>query len=97
MVTLQNIIPGTSLSGIEPSAIVSVVAVVPISVESSQLIYKLPDGTLRDRLIGPSDLDQISIATSERPWSFDGDGEAFKLAVEAKRIDLALPTGPTDG
>lgn len=94
MVTLENIIPGTSLSGIEPSAIVSVVAVVPISGESSQLIYKLPDGTLRDRLIGPSDLDQISIATSERPWSFDGDGETFKLAVEAKRIDLAFLFDP---
>lgn len=32
----------------------------------------------------------ISIATVERLWSFDGDGEAFKFAVEAKRIDLAF-------
>jgi hypothetical protein len=24
------------------------------------------------------------------PWSFDGDEDAFKLAVEAKRIDLSF-------
>jgi hypothetical protein len=30
----------------------------------------------------------------ERPWSFDGDGETFKLAVEAKRIDLAFLFDP---
>jgi hypothetical protein len=29
-----------------------------------------------------------------RPWSFDGDGDAFKLAVEAKRIDLAFLFDP---
>jgi hypothetical protein len=33
-------------------------------------------------------------ATRERPWSFDGDGDAFKLAVEAKRIDLAFLFDP---
>src|ERR1700738_3541797 len=33
-------------------------------------------------------------ATRERPWSFDVDGDAFKLAVEAKRIDLAFLFDP---
>jgi superfamily II DNA or RNA helicase len=36
----------------------------------------------------------LSIATTERPWSFEGDGEAFKLTVEAKRIDLAFLFDP---
>ncbi len=40
------------------------------------------------------DEENISIAVAERPWSFDGDGEAFKLAVEAKRIDLAFLFDP---
>ena len=36
----------------------------------------------------------ISLATVERPWAFDGNGEDFKLAVEAKRIDLAFLFDP---
>src|SRR5258708_1392079 len=36
-----------------------------------------------------------SIAVSlQRPWSLEGDGDAFKLAVEAKRIDLAFLFDP---
>ncbi|MBE2203059.1 MAG: DUF3883 domain-containing protein [Chthoniobacterales bacterium] len=94
MANLLNLTPGASLSGVEPTLVVTIVAVVPIPPESATLIYRLPDGTIRERLIGPADLDQISIATAERPWSFDGDGEAFKLAVEAKRIDLAFLFDP---
>ena len=80
---LEEITSGGSIAGIEPSVIVTVVAVVPISPDAVQLIYKTPDGTLRDRLLGRADEDTISVATQERPWSFDGDGDAFKLAVEA--------------
>ncbi len=36
----------------------------------------------------------ITVATVERPFSFDGDGEAFQLTCEAKRIDLAFLFDP---
>ena len=49
---LEEITSGGSIAGIEPSVIVTVVAVVPISPDAVQLIYKTPDGTLRDRLLG---------------------------------------------
>ena len=49
---------------------------------------------LKDRLLNRADEDQITIATVERPWAFDGDGENFKLTVEAKRIDLAFLFDP---
>jgi len=78
---LEEITAGGSIAGIEPSVIVTVVAVVPVSLDTIQLIYKTPDGTLRDRLLGRADEDTISVATRERPWSFDGDGDAFELAV----------------
>jgi superfamily II DNA or RNA helicase len=68
--------------------------VVPIAEGAVQLIYKTPDGTLKDRLLNRADESNISIATTERPWSFEGDGEAFKLTVEAKRIDLAFLFDP---
>ena len=65
-----------------------------VSTDAIQLVYKTPDGTLKDRLLGRHDEEKHRTATRERPWSFDGDGDAFKLAVEAKRIDLAFLFDP---
>lgn len=91
---LEDLTPGNSLIGLEPSAVATIVAVVPIAEGAVQVIYKTPDGTLKDRLLGRADEANIAIATQERPWAFDGDGEDFKLAVEAKRIDLAFLFDP---
>ncbi|MEY3480199.1 MAG: hypothetical protein RIQ71_974, partial [Verrucomicrobiota bacterium] len=92
--SLEEIKPGLSLAGLEPGVIVSVMASNPIGTEAAQIIYKLPDGTIRERLLGAADIQTLAVPTTERPWSFDGDGDAFKLAVEAKRIDLAFLFDP---
>lgn len=94
MIRLEEIKPGLALTGLEPGMIVTVVAAVPIGTGAAQVIYKLPDGTIRERLVGSADISTLVVATDERPWSFDGDGDAFKLAVEAKRIDLAFLFDP---
>lgn len=91
---IEDIAPGSSLVGLEPSAVATIVAVVPIAEGAVQVIYKTPDGTLKDRLLGRVDEANISLALQERPWAFDGNGEDFKLAVEAKRIDLAFLFDP---
>ena len=91
---LEDITAGIALNGLEPSAVATVVAVVPIATAAVQVIYKTQDGTIKDRLLNRADEPNISIATTERPWSFEGDGEAFKLTVEAKRIDLAFLFDP---
>ncbi len=90
----NHIQPGGYLSGIEPDRVVQVVAVMVLGDSAWTLIYRLPDGTIRERLLSAADFATISPATTERPWSFDGDGTAFKLAVEVKRIDLAFPFDP---
>lgn len=94
MIRLEDIKPGLPLTGLEPAVIGSIVAVVPIAEGTVQVIYKMPDGTLKDRLLNRADESNLSLATTERPWSFDGDGETFKLIVEAKRIDLAFLFDP---
>src|SRR6266567_8872466 len=91
---LEDITAGIALNGLEPSAVATVVAVVPIATAAVQVIYKTQNGTIKDRLLNRADEPHISIATTERPWSFEGDGDAFKLAVEAKRIDLAFLFDP---
>jgi SNF2 family DNA or RNA helicase len=91
---LEDLTPGTSLVGLEPSAVATLVAVVPIADGAVQVIYKTPDGALKERMLGRADEASIDLATQERPWAFDGDGANFKLAVEAKRIDLAFLFDP---
>lgn len=93
MVKLEEIRRGVTLEGVEATLVVTVVAVVPIA-DSIQLIYSLPDGAIRERLLNRSDEERLSLAISARPWAFDGDGAAFKLAVEAKRMDLAFLFDP---
>ena len=94
MINLKSLIPGMLLTGIEPATVVTVVAIVPIGDGAVQVIYKTTDGTIKESLLNIADEANISIATTERPWSFDGDGEKFKLTVEAKRIDLAFLFDP---
>src|SRR5829696_1672290 len=91
---LEEIAAGTRLSGVEPSHIVTVIASVPIGEGAIQLIYRTPDGAMKERMLGRADEQTIHLATAERPFSFDGDGAAFQLACEAKRIDLAFLFDP---
>ena len=91
---LEELQPGASVAGVEPTQIVSVLATVPMGEGSVQLIYRTPDGAMKERLLSRGDEQSISLATVERPFSFDGDGAAFQLACEAKRIDLAFLFDP---
>ncbi|MBL9176650.1 MAG: hypothetical protein JNM65_01230 [Verrucomicrobiaceae bacterium] len=46
---------GMALEGLEPSVVCSVVAAVPISAEAVQVIYKTPDGTIKERFFAGFD------------------------------------------
>ena len=94
MIKLEDLKPGIPLVGLEPSSIATIAAVVQISEGSIQVFYRTSDGTTKERLLSRDDEARLSMATVERPWSFDGDGAAFQLACEAKRIDLAFLFDP---
>jgi SNF2 family DNA or RNA helicase len=91
---LEDITTGQSLSGIEPSQVVSVMATVSHGEGALQLIYRTPEGAIKERLLSRDDEASVEIATAERPFAFDGDGTAFQLACEAKRINLAFLFDP---
>ncbi|MFO0757612.1 MAG: helicase-related protein [Byssovorax sp.] len=91
---LGEIKAGATLEGVEPGSVATVVAAVPIPPDAVQLIYRLPDGTLRERLLTRADAGTLKVATVARPWSFEGEGAAFQLTAEAKRIDLAFLFDP---
>lgn len=89
MLSLEQLAPGLNVEGLEPACIVSIAAVVPLGPDARTLYYKLPDGSLRERLVGRTDEAALSIAKVERPWAFDGAPDLFQLVVEARRIELA--------
>ncbi|WP_442483355.1 helicase-related protein [Aeoliella sp. SH292] len=91
---IDDIQPGQTLEGLESSSLATVAAVAPIGDGAVQIFYRTGDGSVKERLLTAADEPNISLATAESPWSFDGNGEAFKLAVEAKRIDLAFLFDP---
>ncbi len=91
---LQELQNGLSVTGLEGEIVASISAVIPITGTTLQVIYKLPDGSLKDYLIDESSVASIMKAEASRPWSFTGDAEQFKLAVEAKRIDFAFLFDP---
>jgi len=93
MLKLEQIEAGLSVAGLEPEAIVAIIAATKMG-DSVKVTYELPDGSPKSLLISRVDEERLSVAQAERPFSFDGDGEAFKLAVEAKRIDLAFLFDP---
>jgi len=75
---LAYITPGASLTGLEPELVCKVVAVTPIAENAVQVVYTLPDGSPKIRLLSPDDAAGIAPAISERPWAFDGDPDALK-------------------
>src|SRR5260370_37693054 len=91
---LAELRAGLALVGLEPQLVCPIVAVAPIADKAVQVYYKLPDGSLKERLLGDGDEATITVAVAERPWAFDGDAAAFQLACEAKRIDLAFLFDP---
>lgn len=91
---LEDIVAGQSLAGVEPTQIATVVATVPLGEGAVQLIYRTPDGTMKERMLNRADEQNIAVASTERPFSFDGNGADFQLACEAKRIDLAFLFDP---
>ena len=55
MMKLENLETGISLVGIEPTLIATVIAVVPIGDGAVQILYKTPEGTIKERLLGRAD------------------------------------------
>lgn len=92
---LEEITANITLTGLEPNAVVTVLAVARLGDDAVQVIYQAPGSTeIRQQMLMRANEAALAVATQERPWSFDGDGATVVLAVEAKRIDLAYLFDP---
>ena len=89
MSKLEDLKPDVAVRGILPDSYVTVVGVQWHGEEILTLTYRTAAGNLREELLYRDDETRIEVVKQGRPWSFDGDGELFRLVSEANRIQLA--------
>lgn len=89
MVGLDALKEGVVVQGLVPDTVVTVVQAISRGENVSTLIYRTPEGKLGERLVYAHEMDQLRLVEKERPWSFEADGDLFRLVSEASRIRLA--------
>lgn len=85
---LNELKSGARVSGLVAAGVVTVVAVEAHSDSIVNVVFRDVDGNIADRLLTAEHAAFVSVATGRR-WTFDADGVGFKLASEARRIQLA--------
>jgi superfamily II DNA or RNA helicase len=96
MLELHELKAGLRVRGLVAAGDVTVVAVEPHGDGIVNVVFRGDDGMIADRLLTAEDAEQVEVATGRR-WTFDADGAAFKLASEARRIQLAHLFDPFAG
>ena len=86
---LEDLRPHSTVRGVHPDGLVTVVSVQWFGSAALELTYKTPAGTVANELLYRHDETRLEVVAAGRPWSFDGDGALFRLVSEAQRIRLA--------
>ncbi|MCY4442681.1 MAG: helicase-related protein [Deltaproteobacteria bacterium] len=89
MARLEDLLPNTSVRGVLPDGLVTVVNIQRYGSEALELTYKDAKGKLASELLYRHDEPRLEVVEEGRPWSLDGDGRLFRLVSEAHRIRLA--------
>ena len=90
MAELRDLIPGVLVRGVSPDGPVEVVAVKWYGESAIDLIYKVPGTGLPGTCLLYRDAEpDLEVLEPGPRWSFGGDGQLFRLASEARRIQLA--------
>lgn len=82
------------MRGLDASGPVTVIAVQPTSEDSANVVYQLPAGEFRSRLVFATDLAFIELVAEATPWTFQATGADFRLGLEAYRIRRAPSFDP---
>lgn len=89
MVQLEELTRGTTLKGILPNSLITIVDSQWHGSDVVELTYKDASGSLGNELVFRDRELTLEIVTEGRPWSFSADGANFRLVSEAHRIRLA--------
>jgi hypothetical protein len=88
MLPLEKVITGAKIRGVAGPAVVEVVRVQWIGSDALNIVYRGAEGPAEVLLYRDAE-PRLELVQASRAFSFDGDGEAFRIASEAQRIRLA--------
>jgi hypothetical protein len=86
---LEELTKGSSIKGILPNQIITVIDVKWCGSNAVELTYKDANGHLGNELIYREAATSLEIVTQNLPWNFIADGYLLRLVSEAQRIKLA--------
>jgi superfamily II DNA or RNA helicase len=86
---LEDLTAGAVVQGVLPVGVVTVVAAKWHGTVAMTLTFRDVHGQVHERVLYREDEPLLRVETSGRAWTFDGDGHLFRLAAEARRIQLA--------
>ncbi len=82
------------IKGIEPNTLVEIISIEKMGKDNFQLIYKSPASGVREQLISRAQEQDLIEVQKTAKWDFTAEGNQFKLAMEALRINLAYYFDP---
>lgn len=95
MTKLDDLVAGAHVVGLEPSGPMTLVNVTWQGTQAVAIVYRDRSQQLHDRLLFRADEGTFEVIEgTTRAWSFDADGHLFRLAAEARRINLAYLFDP---
>jgi superfamily II DNA or RNA helicase len=86
---LEDMTPGTRVRGVLPDRAVTVVQAEWHGTQALTLTYRDDAGRVDHELLYRANEPSLVVEAEGRAWSFDADGQLFRLASEALRIRLA--------
>ncbi|MBU2601807.1 MAG: DUF3883 domain-containing protein [Actinobacteria bacterium] len=89
MAELKDLKKGAEIEGIVPGRTVTIVDVTWHGSEALTVYYKQDDGATGNEILFSDVQSRLKIIEKGRAWSFEADGDLFRLVSEAYRIRLA--------
>src|SRR5258708_7590003 len=86
---LEGMTPGAPVWGVFPHRAVTVVQAEWHGTQALTLTYRDDAGRVDHELLYRANEASLAVEAEGRAWSFDADGQLFRLASEALRIRLA--------
>ena len=90
---LEDLKPESQIKGILGKETVKIISSQMMG-ECCQVIVRDSEGNTSEQLLFRDQESNLELISGGRKWSFNGDGEKFKLALEAERIRLAYLFDP---
>ncbi|MBX3269800.1 MAG: DUF3883 domain-containing protein [Sandaracinaceae bacterium] len=94
MAKLEDLTIGARVRGLTPHGIATIHKVEWFGDQGVQVIFEVDGGHIDQLLLYRDDEPRLSLDAKQRPWSFDADGDSFRLVSEAQRIRLAWQFDP---